>query len=51
VTEVRAAQFRGWWWRLDLRTNGIALGVHWPRKGWDQWQVSLLMFSLSFGRM
>lgn len=51
MREMTGGRVGGWWWRIDRRTNGIAVSFNWPSRTWDQWQVSLIIIVLSFGKV
>lgn len=53
MKEIAGGQRWGWWWRLTSRTHGVVLvvSVHCPSRSWNQWQLSLLVLDLSFGRL
>lgn len=53
MIEISSGRLRGWWWRVSYRTHGITLGVfmHWPTRGWHQYQIGVLMLDLTWGRV
>jgi len=50
MREIRSGEYRGWWWRITRRTHGVAIGLHWPSRQLNQWQTSLLIFDVTWGR-
>jgi len=50
MKELYSQEHAGRWWRISRRTHGIAVGINWPSPNWPQWQISVLVIDLTWGR-